>query len=159
MALSKIIAEGVDLTDTFAFTGTVTGAGLTSPFANTVVVTSEGGAVTTNLAQGLAKSWASIDQTSTDHPVYDSLNVSATADIATGVTKITFVNAMNNALYGTTGGTQTEATSAAYFGTYGVNTSTSRQMTAAHFHTSNRNTSGTDKDIIYFAFAVHGDLA
>ena len=27
MALSKIIAEGVDLTDTFAFTGTVTGAG------------------------------------------------------------------------------------------------------------------------------------
>lgn len=27
MALSKIIAKGVDLTDTFAFTGTVTGAG------------------------------------------------------------------------------------------------------------------------------------
>jgi len=126
--------------------------------AKTVTVT-VGATATQSLEQGLAKSWASIDQTSTDHPVYDSFNVSATADIATGVTKITFVNAMNNALYGTTGGTQTEATSAAYFGTYGVNTSTSRQMTAAHFHTSNRNTSGTDKDIIYFAFAVHGDIA
>ena len=126
--------------------------------AKTVTVT-VGATATQSLEQGLAKSWASIDQTSTDHPVYDSLNVSATADIATGVTKITFVNAMNNALYGTTGGTQTEATSAAYFGTYGVNTSTSRQMTTADFHTSNRNTSGTDKDIIYFAFAVHGDLA
>ena len=49
MALIKVQSEGVNLSDTFAFTGTVTGAGLTSPFANTVAVTSEGGAVTTNL--------------------------------------------------------------------------------------------------------------
>ena len=127
--------------------------------AGDITVTSEGGAATMQLQQGLAKAWASIDQTSTDHPVYDSFNVSATADTATGVTKITFVNVMNNALYGTTGGAQTEATSAAYFGTYGVNTSTSRQMTTADFHTSNRTTSGSDTDIIYFAFDVNGDLA
>ena len=127
--------------------------------AGSILVTGEGNSTTTNLQQGLGKSWASIDQTSTDHPVYDSFNVSATADIATGVTKITFVNAMNNALYALTGGAQTEATSAAYFGTYGVNTSTSRQITTAHFHTSNRDVNGSDKDIIYFAFDVKGDLA
>ena len=127
--------------------------------AGNITVTSEGGVATMQLQQGLSKSWASIDQTSTGHPVYDSFNVSATADIATGVTKITFSNAMNNTTYGLTGGAQTEATSASYFGTYGVNTSTSRQITAAHFHTSNRNVNGTDNDIIYFAFAVHGDLA
>tara|TARA_R100001460_G_scaffold59661_2_gene99532 strand:- start:1536 stop:1964 length:429 start_codon:yes stop_codon:yes gene_type:complete len=127
--------------------------------AGSISVTGEGNSTTTNLQQGLTKSWASIDQTSTDHPVYDSFNVSGTADIATGVTKITFSNAMNNANYVTTGGAQTEATSAAYFGTYGVNTSTSRQMTTADFHTSNRNTSGSDKDVIYFAFDVKGDLA
>ena len=126
--------------------------------AKTVTVT-VGATATQSLEQGLAKAWASINQTSTDHPVYDSFNVSATADIATGVTKITFANAMNNTNYGTTGGAQTEATSASYFGTYGVNTSSSRQMTTAHFHTSNRTTNGSDSDIIYFAFAVKGDLA
>jgi len=127
--------------------------------ANDITVT-VGATATQSLEQGLSKSWASIDQTSTDHPVYDSFNVSGTVDTGqAGVTKITFSNAMNNSNYGTTGGAQTEATSAAYFGTYGVNTSTSRQMTTEHFHTSNRTTNGTDKDIIYFAFAVHGDLA
>lgn len=126
--------------------------------AKTVTVT-VGATATQSLEQGLAKAWASIDQTSTGHPVYDSFNVSATADIAEGVTKITFVNAMNNALYALTAGAQTEATSASYFGTYGVNTSTSRQMTAAHFHTSNRDTNGSDNDIVYFAFAVKGDIA
>jgi len=126
--------------------------------AKTVTVT-VGATATQSLEQGLAKSWASINQTSTDHPVYDSLNVSVTADVAEGVTKITFSNPMNNALYGLTGGAQTEATSASYFGTYGVNTSTSRQMTTADFHTSNRDTNGSDNDIVYFAFAVHGDLA
>ena len=126
--------------------------------AKTVTVT-VGATATQSLEQGLSKSWASIDQTSTDHPVYDSFNVSGTSDVAEGVTKITFANAMDNTLYALTGGAQTEATSASYFGTYGVNTSTSRQMTTADFHTSNRDTNGADNDIIYFAFAVHGDLA
>ena len=60
--------------------------------AGSILVTGEGNSTTTNLQQGLAKVWASVDQNSTGHPVYDSFNVSATADIATGVTKITFSN-------------------------------------------------------------------
>jgi len=98
MALSKIIAEGVDLTDTFAFTGTVTGAGLTSPFANTVAVTSEGGAVTTNLVQGLAKVVYAFDQQGGHYGLntasLENLNVSSVVDHAVGSTKPSFTNNM-----------------------------------------------------------------
>ena len=98
MALSKIEAEGINLADTFAFTGTVTGAGLTSPFGNTVAVTSEGGAATTNLVQGLAKMWATINQSS--FSVLDSINVSSASDDGTGQFTVTRSNNMNNSNYG-----------------------------------------------------------
>ena len=54
MALSKIEAESVNLADDFAFTGTVNTISTTVP--------AEGGSATTNLVQGLAKSWARYDQ-------------------------------------------------------------------------------------------------
>ena len=96
MALSKIIAEGVDLTDTFAFTGTVTGAGLTSPFANTVAVTSEGGAATTNLVQGLAKAWVNFNGTGTV-AIRDSFSTSSITDGGTGVYTFNYATAMTDA--------------------------------------------------------------
>ena len=102
MALSKIIAEGVDLTDTFAFTGTVTGAGLTSPFANTVAVTSEGGAVTTNLAQGLAKAWSNFNGVGTI-ALRDSSNVASLSDDGVGAYTVNLTNALSNANYCVTG--------------------------------------------------------
>jgi hypothetical protein len=125
--------------------------------ANTISAANGTGPVTLT-KQHAAKAWASVDQSSTDHPVYDSFNVSGTEDIGAGVTKITFSNVMSNTVYALTGGGQTESTSGSYFGTYGVSTSSSRQMTAAHFHTSNRNSAGNDTDMPYFAFVVHGDL-
>ena len=127
--------------------------------ANTSTYVSDGGNVTQNTVQGLAKVWASVNQTSTDHPVYDSFNVSATADIATGTTKITFSNNMSNADYALSGAGQTQASSGTNFGTWGKDTSSSRQMTTADFHSSNRNSSNTDTDTAYFAFDVNGDLA
>lgn len=98
MALSKIIAEGVDLTDTFAFTGTVTGAGLSSPFGNTVGVTSEGGAVTTNLAQGLTKAWANFSGSGT-LSVRDSQGVTSITDVGTGEYEPNLSSAMSNTDY------------------------------------------------------------
>jgi len=100
MALSKIIAEGVDLTDTFAFTGTVTGAG--DVLDATTTVPSEGGAVTTNLVQGLAKAWGSFEQGGT-HTFRDSLNFSSITDAGVGYSIFVFVNNMANADYATTG--------------------------------------------------------
>ena len=127
--------------------------------AGSISVTGEGNSTTTNLQQGLAKVWASVDQTSTGHPVYDSFNVSATADIATGTTKITFSNVMSNANYGLSGVGQTQASSGTNFGIWGKDTASSRQMTTADFHSSNRNSSNTDTDTAYFGFDVNGDLA
>ena len=95
MALSKIIAEGVDLTDNFAFTGTVTGAGLSSPFGNTVAVTSEGGSVTTNLAQGLAKVWVNFNGVTFGSR--DSFAVTSLADNGTGNYTVNYTNAMSSA--------------------------------------------------------------
>lgn len=102
MALSKIEAEGIDLTDTFAFTGTVTGAGLTSPFGNTVTVTSEGGSATTNLAQGLAKCWVNFNG-SGPTVIRDSFNVSSISDLGTGYTRLTFTSSLSGTDYSVTG--------------------------------------------------------
>ena len=94
MALSKIIAEGVDLTDTFAFTGTVTGAG---EITASSTAPSEGGAATTNVVQGLAKCWTRFDPSANIEQ--DSLNQSSRSDDGTGFSTINFVNIMNNAYY------------------------------------------------------------
>ena len=48
--------------------------------AGSILVTGEGNSTTTNLQQGLAKSWSSLNQDSSGHPVYDSKNVASTTD-------------------------------------------------------------------------------
>ena len=96
MALSKIIAEGVDLTDTFAFTGTVTGAG--DVLDATTTVPSEGGAATTNLVQGLTKAWANFNGGGT-LTVRDSQGVSSITDVGTGEYEPNLNPAMSSTSY------------------------------------------------------------
>lgn len=88
MALSKIQAEGMNLADDFAFTGTVTAP-------------SEGGAVNTNVVQGLSKAWANILGLGTIS-FRDSLNCSSLTDHSAGIFTTSFTNSMNNADYSTT---------------------------------------------------------
>ena len=111
------------------------------------------------VAEGSAKAWASFDQDSSGHPVYDSLNIASTTDVTTGITKIAFTNAMNNALFSITGACQTQNEDGAIFGTHGVDTSSSRQMTTNDFHTDNRTQSGSGRDVEYSGSSVFGDLA
>lgn len=98
MPLTKVEADGINLADTFAFTGTVSGAGLSSPIASSVTVTSEGGAVTTSLQQGLAKMWLSMNGTGTV-AIDDSLNIASITDNSTGNYTNTFTNAMSAASF------------------------------------------------------------
>jgi len=64
--------------------------------AGSIVVTGEGNSTTTNLQQGLAKSWVN----NTDAAVItDSFNVASGTDRGTGTYDITFTNAMANATY------------------------------------------------------------
>jgi len=90
MALSKIDAELTAIT----------------------TVPSEGGAVTTNIVQGLAKAWYRLDNDYTGQDpnsgqtngltVQDSLNVTSIQDNGTGDFSMAWVNAFDNALYAIT---------------------------------------------------------
>jgi len=66
--------------------------------AGDITVTSEGGAATQSLQQGLAKAWLNWN-TGTSHSTRDSVNVSSISDGGTGVTTITFTSSMSNSNY------------------------------------------------------------
>ena len=72
--------------------------------AGDITVTSEGGAATQSLQQGLAKAWANVNQVS--FAVSDSFNIASATDDGTGQISHNLTNAMSNALYaiGSTGG-------------------------------------------------------
>ena len=60
--------------------------------AGSISVTGEGNSTTTNLQQGLAKSWAFYQS----QALTDSLNVSSVTDVLTGALYINFANAFSN---------------------------------------------------------------
>ena len=69
--------------------------------ANTSTYVSDGGAVTQNTVQGLAKSWSNTEQASS-YSTRDSFNLSSIADGGTGKTQLTFTNAFANANHAST---------------------------------------------------------
>ena len=84
-------------------TAAVTGAGFVATdqirgntAANSVTVVAEGGTVTTNLQQGLAKAWATLTGTSTIS-LDDSLNVASISDEGTGDYETTYTSAFSSA--------------------------------------------------------------
>lgn len=90
MALSKLQAESLNLADTFAFTGTVSGAG--GGVTTSTAVTK--GSASINVLSGLNKVWWHID--SNNNPTIDeSFNISSATD-ASGYTSVTFTNTMAN---------------------------------------------------------------
>ena len=66
--------------------------------AGSIAVTAEGGTVTTNLQQGLAKAWIKFNGTSTI-AINDSFNITSITDNGTGDYDITIANDMANANY------------------------------------------------------------
>jgi len=66
--------------------------------AGSISVTGEGNSTTTNLQQGLAKVWCSVDVTTVD----DSLNISSLTDTATGKATMNYSNNMASSHYGLT---------------------------------------------------------
>ena len=66
--------------------------------AGSISVTGEGNSTTTNLQQGLAKSWVHVSQSSTQ-TLDDSLNVTSITDNGSGETSCTFTNTMGNSTW------------------------------------------------------------
>ena len=145
MALSKIIAEGVDLTDDYAFTGTVTGAG---EITASTTAPSEGGAATTNVVQGLAKMWCRVNYSGGTPVASDSLNVSSLDDDGTGDIDYNFTNNPSSLNCSTVATSNTSSTSTVY----------SLVESTANIRTLQYNSSGSAVDQNN-SITMHGDLA
>jgi len=88
--LTATAAEGVTLAGTLAVTGVHT-------VGTNAVATSEGGAVTTNIAQGLGKQWVRVS--GAGMAVVDSFNTTSSTDAAQGKATIAIANDMANTSY------------------------------------------------------------
>ena len=125
--------------------------------AGSIDVTSEGGAVSTNLQQGLAKVWVNYNGSGTI-AIRDSLNVSSLNDTGQGRHEYNFSNNMNNTEYTHIAGAGTASYSTTTFigvRTYGVTASTSQCGNNVLYASTDFGT----YDATYIASSNHGDLA
>ena len=124
--------------------------GVTS--AGDITITSEGGAATQSLQQGLAKAWSNIDGTGTVS-ARDSLNTSSITDNAVGDYSTNFTNSLDNVngVASSFAGSGTVANQVNSQSFQGLSTSALRTLT---FVTGSN---AFDRD--YILHLVHGDLA
>ena len=127
--------------------------------AGDITVTSEGGAATQSLQQGLAKAFVSFKGTSTV-TVHDSQNVSSVSDLDTGRYRPNFTNSMSNDTYSPSGGCFDSGENGAN-GTYiSIYTDGGSTMATGFLSLSTREHSGGGRyDVTQANLTVHGDLA
>jgi hypothetical protein len=141
--LTATSGEGVTLAGTLAVTGVHT-------IGTNAVATSEGGAVTQNLVQGLAKAWIKLTGTGTV-AIRDSYNITSITDLGTGNYTITIANDMANDDYVATVGSNQSG---------GANdTSSSADAYTVGTHTIQCRQNGGAIDIAEVTSLIHGDLA
>ena len=116
--------------------------------AGSISVTGEGNSTTTNLQQGLAKSWCNFDGTAGSVSFSDSFNKSSITDDGTGAFTTAFTNTMGNATY-------TELPASSFFS--GI--WNSAEMTTGDCKIFTSNASGTNVDRDPTVTATLGDLA
>ena len=122
--------------------------------AGSIAVTGEGNSTTTNLQQGLCKSWISFDGSGTVS-INDSFNISTLTDNAVGENTTTYTNSFGSANYTGTGLPKRE-TSTNYPNMANIDgTVTTSAMKI--IYTEYDNSGRTDCDLITQTF--HGDLA
>jgi len=119
--------------------------------AGNVTVTSEGGAATFQLQQGLAKAWMHMpDGAASTISLSDSLNTSSISDGGTGIYTPSWTNSMNNATY--------EFSLASQRGASFADHPTLNSMATGSMQMAQSNASAYVDSAIYTA-AIHGDLA
>ena len=128
--------------------------------AGDITVTSEGGAATQSLQQGLAKAWASLTYSGGTPSLDDSLSHSSITDSATGYATMNLTNAMSSINYSTPHACSRLGASAYGWG--------QTQMNNSAAHTVNTTTAYACVWLVYTIsftdpsqanFSVHGDLA
>jgi len=130
--------------------------------AGDITVTSEGGAATMQLQQGLCKSWVNMDATGTTDPasttgVRDSFNVASILDIANGGQTVNLSNNMSNDDYAITANQRNTTTIKAWVNS---GNQTHSDPTSSAFDVAAFNETGnTYFDPSWIWALVHGDLA
>ena len=132
-----------------------------STTGGSINVLGEGTSATTNMQQGLAKSWVNLDGTATDagtdlDGVRDSFNVASVVDEATGVSRVSFSNNMSNDDFSITATNSFVGTGS--FVCFDANDNNNLPTTSTYQLTIiNRNGSTEDENFVFGA--IHGDLA
>jgi hypothetical protein len=135
-------------------TNTLTGTST----AGSIAVTGEGNSTTTNLQQGLAKSWTHFQGTGTAASV-DGLNISSVDDDGTGDHGLHFTNNMANATYCVPIGVDDDNSSQSVIE---VDTSNGTMATNGfdfEGYFLNSSTNRTNLDIANIYLVITGDLA
>lgn len=120
--------------------------------AGSVTVTSEGGAATQSLQQGLAKCFVYFDQ-NTSNTVEDSFNTSSVSDQATGNAYWNVTNGMSS-VYGILSGATARTGTTGFSGTSGVIMNSTTQWGV--YTTDSGSTTVEDAE---WTALGHGDLA
>jgi hypothetical protein len=121
--------------------------GVTS--AGDITITSEGGAATQSLQQGLAKAYLTYDQTVPE--IDGSFNVASVTDNSAGNWNVNYTSNMNNTTYSWfTGGQDSRFA--------GVNTGTVPTTSTIRYYTRITNTLAL-ADVNLNTAGIHGDLA
>ena len=131
---------------------------------NTSTYVSDGGAVTQNTVQGLAKAWVNFDGTATDAAARDGFNNSSMTDVGTGLYTLTITNAMNSTNSMVASGLCTDDGST---NNHVANLSLDRTgsggspftTTTVGFNTVFETSGATLNDMDFVTVAIHGDLA
>jgi hypothetical protein len=124
--------------------------GVTS--AGDITITSEGGAATQSLQQGLAKAW--INMFGDDASTRDTLNVASTSDDAVGQKTVNLTSSFSSADFATTTSVGENISSAGNR----ASTSSPTDSNTYLFYTTSSNT-GSYNDNDYMTASSFGDLA
>jgi len=163
MALTKVIGSGVEgITNLSNATFLSVNASEVATLLTSAVINSEGGAVTTNIAQGLVKAWVNFNGTGTP-AIQDSLNVSSLTDHGTGDYTVVIGNNMGNASYSylaTASNWETGNSADSYIGVsghHGGQATTGQRI--INYRQRYDVETPTVKDPLTINLAAHGDLA
>ena len=115
--------------------------------AGSIAVTGEGNSTTTNLQQGLAKSWCNY-VTAATFVNNDSFNVGSLTDAGAGSCKMNFTNVFNDDDYSTTG------LQSVGYGQLGLNAQETTYTWCISYNTSNAAADSGETTM-----RAHGDLA
>lgn len=123
--------------------------------AGDVDVTSEGGAVTFQLQQGLAKAWINFNGTGTIAS-RDSFNIGSLTDVSTGKYLLSYSSSMGNDDYVLTGGARSPGTAS---GLFNAPTDATTDIATGSTEVYTLNFTGGATDFTYDFVTVQGDLA